>query len=671
MVILGIRYSWGGRRYMSFSRDGRGSKQGKTPEQEWQAFLDDLGKRKPQPPAFYPALKESSFGSITNESLTIYFPSEELKNEANKLRPKIQSALPLELKRDKVFCQVGTAPQKTVVSTSVNKSFRPAGQPTPNQPSRGVSSTAIKSPLQALNFASFGVDNKNNELAQPVLTSAVDADDTCKELYTKLAKRTRNLAQDGIVLTVQFPWRLRVGGLRGFRELLLPAFHPVYGVPYIPASSLKGAARAWARRNGEELQADKLLGTLEKGIGLVQILDAFPTGPSLSIDMANPQWSWQNGQVKYGPVPHPLLTMEQPELVIGILPTSRGQQKDVEVAKEWLEEALKGGIGSRVSAGYGRTKLGAGLSHSRTYDFKLWSQGIYGASPPSKENDWQGTLEFRPVALRGVLRYWFRAIALGIYAPDEVQILEDKLFGALGKQGNLSIGVEWQEGKGNSPYFYSGKILLEAKGSQQELELIEKILFLASLLGGLGRGSRRPLHLLDRRMRGCHWEVMGSILPLSKEDWQKFLGQAHQAFLNLQKPTSKPGDGNPGEGARNRRNQDVLNRNTQICLMPSENLTHPQDVSDWRREGDKLSVRGEALELLYSSEKYKGSNRNGQGNPNVGGTLEAPSFVLIQSNFPEQGQPYQAVTIFGADHKDRAEFARVLVEDGAMQVWPL
>ncbi|WP_200892607.1 RAMP superfamily CRISPR-associated protein [Aliterella atlantica] len=29
--------------------------------------------------------------------------------------------------------------------------------------------------------------------------------------------------------------------MRGFRELLLPVFYPVYGVPYIPSSSLKGA----------------------------------------------------------------------------------------------------------------------------------------------------------------------------------------------------------------------------------------------------------------------------------------------------------------------------------------------------------------------------------------------------------------------------------------------
>jgi CRISPR-associated protein Cmr6 len=657
---------------MSFSRDSRTSQPSKTPAQEWQAFIDDLSRRKPQPPAFYTVLKESSLGSIDREKLTIFFPTEELKSEANKLRPKIQAALPVGLQRDKVFCQVGSAPQQTVVTTPVAKSFTPARQSAQNQLSRGVSSSAIKSPLQALNFEPFLEDNKGKELSQPILQASADADATCGKLYEQLTKRTRTLAKNGIVLNIEFPWRLRVGGMRGFRELLLPAFHPVYGVPYIPASSLKGAALAWARRNGEESEAHKLLGTLEHGMGHVQILDAFSSAPSLSVDMANPQWHWDKDKnhVKYSPEPHALLTMEEPALVIGLLPTSRGQKRDVEVVKEWLEEALKEGIGSRVSAGYGRAGLGASFEHSQIYDFKLWSQGIYGASPPSRENNWEGTLEFRPVALRGVLRYWFRAVALGIYAAPECQQFEEQLFGSLGKQGNLNIGVEWHESSGGPPYLCDGKILLEAKSSQ-ELELIKKILFLSSLLGGIGRGSRRPLHLNDKRMRGCYWEVKGSVLPNSQEAWQKFLGQVHKVFIDAQKPTSKPGDGNPGEGARNRRYQDVLNHKAQICLMPSAGLIHPENVHNWQKEGNRAAVRGEALELLYSSERYKGRNRDGKGNPNVGGTLEAPSFVLIKSNFPEKGQPYQAVTTFGADHKDRAEFAKVLVREGASRVWPL
>jgi CRISPR-associated protein Cmr6 len=653
---------------MSFSRDGYGRKSGTTPAQEWQAFLGELSKRKPQPPAIYDVLKESSLGSIDREKLTIFFPTEELKSEANKLRPKIQAALPLGLQRDKVFCQVGSALQQTVVTPSVGK---PVRQFTQNQASRGLRSTSIESPLQKLNFASFGVGKKDEELSQPVLTEAAKADDTCGKLYEQLTKRTRTLADKGTVLAVQFPWRLRVGGMRGFRELLLPAFHPVYGVPYIPASSLKGAALAWARRNGEESEANKLLGTLEHGMGRVQILDAFPSAPSLSVDMANPQWHWDRNLVKYkySPEPHALLTMEEPELVIGLLPTSRGQQKDVEIVKEWLEEALKEGIGSRVSAGYGRTGLGASFKHSQIYDFKLWSQGIYGASPPSKENNWRGTPEFRPVALRGVLRYWFRAVALGLYSPEKCQQFEEQLFGSLGNQGNLNIGVEWHRDSGEQPCVWEGKILLEAK-SLQELELIKKILFLSSLLGGIGRGSRRPLHRNNGRMRGCHWEILGSVLPLSKEAWKDFLKEVHQVLLRVEKPTDRLGNGDPG-APKSKRYQDVLTQNTYICLMPCSNLKHPKAVTNWPQEGDKPSVRGEALEILYGSNRFKGENRDGRGNANVGGSLETPSFVLIKSNFPEKGQPYQAVAIFGADHKDRAEFAKVLDGDGAIQVWPL
>ena len=53
--------------------------------------------------------------------------------------------------------------------------------------------------------------------------------------------------------------------------------------------------------------------------------------------------------------------------------------------------------------------------------------------------------------------------------------------------------------------------------------------------------------------------------------------------------------------------------------------------------------------------RYMGTN---------GGTLGIPSFVVIQSNFPDRGRPYQAVTIFGANHPQRQAFIRELTADG-------
>ena len=53
---------------------------------------------------------------------------------------------------------------------------------------------------------------------------------------------------------------------------------------------------------------------------------------------------------------------------------------------------------------------------------------------------------------------------------------------------------------------HKGTIVLEAK-EKKYLTLMEKVLQLASHLGGVGRGSRRPLHWNDPYpgLRGCHW----------------------------------------------------------------------------------------------------------------------------------------------------------------------
>ncbi|MEG4022487.1 RAMP superfamily CRISPR-associated protein [Microcoleus sp. S13C4] len=538
----------------------------------------------------------------------------------------------------------------------------------------------IVSPLQALNQTLFG------ELYQPALEAAVAAEETCARLYEQLTRKTRLIADE--VLTVKFPWRVRVGGVRGFQEILLPVFHPVYGVPYVPSSSIKGAVKAWARHN-QQLEIDRLLGTLDNGIGCVQFLDAFPTKPCLSVDMANPNWHWDGDRcIKYKPEPHALLSMEQPEFAIGLALTSRGKNpEDVQTVKAWLEQTLAvSGIGSRVSSGYGRTALIVRRStndlFTKPYTFELWTAGMYGAFAPNRD-DRRGQPEFRPTAVRGMLRYWFRALALGIYPPNQCKTLEAKLFGTIepsSQVGTIRIGVEWEEEETadrDRPYFYSGMILLEAK-QENHLILIQKVLELASHLGGIGRGSRRPLHWNHPYpgLRGCHWELKSEKLRLSSNvtTWTtRFLPTVRNAFLAVQPSRDIPANGNPGTPGN--RNQDVLNNNAQIFLVPCERLQHPEGIDNWPRNGTTPEIRGKALILLYDN-RFKGVNQQGQGNANVGGQISnnadgsTPSYVVIKSNFPENKLPYQAVTIFGANQRDRAAFANALPPN-SIPVWPL
>ena len=500
-------------------------------------------------------------------------------------------------------------------------------------------------PLQAMNFAELG------KLPQPVLIAAANAEKTNTALYTKLKQRTESLiGKHGVTVLGTFNWRLRVGGTRGFRELLLPVFHPVFGVPYLPSSSLKGAARAWARIHATADEVKEILGMLEGKTAIaakVEFLDAFPLKPCLSVDVATPQWQWQRDDIiNYKPEPHPLLSMEQPEILIGLRPTRPEHAKYVPVVKEWLENALKVGIGSRVSSGYGKA-LGqiAALSHSKSCKFEFWTQGLYGSDPRQ--------VEFRPTAVRGILRYWFRSIAMNLYPASRAKDLENVVFGQLSQPGRSSLSVRSNPSAKKDPYHYTGRIILEAK-EQKYLDVLEQLLILASSLGGFGRGSRRPLHLLDKRMRGCDWTV-GEQLEFDRQQWTTLIENVKTAFREID-----PNLGNykisPGEHGS--RHQDVIDANAQIWLVKSPGQLAPSQVQDWRSTRDSDRVKGAALTLLYGNDRFKGG-RTPQGS-NVGGALGTPSFVWIKSIFPRSGDPYQVVTIFGANQPDRLIFAQEL-----------
>ncbi|MFN7865048.1 MAG: RAMP superfamily CRISPR-associated protein [bacterium] len=626
-----------------------------TAQQEWQKFLGKLQKDKNP---LYDLYKDSQLEIGTE--ITIYFSDEEAKKKASAKWQKLQAKFPPHWKNQKINFKVGQLAPSSI--TAMTRSTARTNNPT---------SRKLTSPLQALNHRLFN----NNDTAKPVLIEAAAADKTCQSLYQQLTEKTKRLADE--TLTVEFIWRLRVGGMRGFQELLLPVFHPVYGVPYIPSSSLKGVVKAWARQHRPEAEVNRLLGTLEDGIGCVQFLDAFPTAPCLTVDIANPQWSWENNRVCYQPVPHYLLSMEEPEILIGLTRTSRGKLEDVSKVKDWLQIALSAGIGSRVSAGYGRTSVASSLSHHSSHAFKLWTQGIYGANPPTKDNQYQGNNEFRPVAVRGMLRYWFRAVGLSIYSPQQCKDLEGRLFGTIepqAQEGLIRISVDWEEEKGdrNRPYFCEGNILLEAK-NQDALNLAEKLLQLSSHLAGIGRGSRRSLHWNNSiGLRGCHWEIDIKKLPRNQELWQQFLREVKDSLLALQSAigdTANCTPGNPGN-----RSQDVLNSQAQIYLISCPSLKYPGTVNNWQNEGLGLKVRGEGLDFLYSS-GFKGVNQKGNGNANVGGrisrqgeTASTPSYVLIKSNFPPQQKPYQTVTIFGVNQRDRATFIQQLNSLNPMQI---
>jgi len=282
-------------------------------------------------------------------------------------------------------------------------------------------------------------------------------------------------------------------------------------------------------------------------------------------------------------------------------------------------------------------------------------------------------VEFRPTALRGILRYWFRAVALGIYSHSDCKNLESELFGTIepqAQEGKIRIAVDWTERQDdrNRPHYYESNIVLEAKQSKY-LSLIDRLLQLSSHLAGIGRGSRRPLHWNNPYpgLRGCYWELETNILPCDDNTWKQFFIELKNTFIAVKTPSRNIDNCSPGEP--NNRYQDVLNQYTAIYLVSTKSISlqHPAKINNWQQDGIKTQVRGTALDLLYQNQ-FKGVNKNGEGNNKVGGAFDTPSYVVIKSNFPQLTQPYQAVTIFGVDQRDRTHFCQEIEHLGGIKI---
>lgn len=528
---------------------------------------------------------------------------------------------------------------------------------------------------------------QENQTRKDVLQAAVDADKKADDLYKALCDRNQLLADE--IVTANFPWRLRVCGFRGFQELLLPALHPIYGIPYIPASSLKGLVKTWVQNTlskDEYPEAKRLLGYLdlnkeESALAAVQILDAFPEGHCLSLDIANAQWHWDNrsNKVEYGPEPHIMLSLLNPTIKIALKQTCIGKPGDVKIVRDWLEQAIRAeGVGGRTSAGYGRASIQKPIQrsvcrryHRSEHPFELWSEGIHGIDSNRDE--------MRPVALRGILRYWFRAIALGLYIPETARQLENDFFGTIDgdspTEGYIRLELhhssDEQTQNSQAPSYTRGSIFLESKPpessaadlSAEALEIAQQLLQLGTHIGSVGRGSRRPLHWNKPRFRGGYLQLLNKSdsLECNAEEWKAL-------FDNLKKNLAKFRDrqvssrpfslGEPG-----RRRQDIINQDTAIYLIPHKKLLHPNKVKRWNTEGERVNVRGIALDFFYKS-GYKGGNNSQGTNAQVGGNLGTPSFVWITSNYlHEPEKAYQAVTILGTDNRERENFSTALARE--------
>ena len=410
-----------------------------------------------------------------------------------------------------------------------------------------------------------------------------------RDRLTQLTKRTTRIAtaKQGKTFQVKCPWRMRVGGHRGPESILLPAFDAL-GMPYIPSSTLRGAARTQAIREtvakeniswekAEEKVSRQYFGFLDskdssERSGKVIFLDAYPqpqqSGNSggLAVDMANSIWSWDAaGQdLLYAPNPNAFFSLSEATFLIGICPTQFCDEKKLQAIQGWLTSALQAGIGAQVNTGYGSlVTAGAPPAKKQFFDleFALEGQLIHGRQQFTQWNwndrhrAWQmrgkAEAEVRPVAFKSMLRYWFRTFSLGIIPAPEVQRLEAQLFGAISpKQTHGWLTVQMADGRvvqkearpnrdgqrdpcgeqcGRLILAYSSEC--PSQSYETVADLMKALTWMMFHLGGIGQGARRPRYSRKSRERAPWWRG-STLFPESKSQFWKLPGTASE-FSNL------------------------------------------------------------------------------------------------------------------------------------------
>ncbi|MGB8690732.1 MAG: RAMP superfamily CRISPR-associated protein, partial [Microcoleus sp.] len=325
---------------------------------------------------------------------------------------------------------------------------------------------------------------------------------------------------------------------------------------YIPGSGIRGLVRSWAKQRPEiQQRMRELLGYQQDNTisaGKIEFLDAWPKEPTkLTLDIVNPQEPFQvfhEGQS----TPLSFYALGDGENAIELTVAIRGipgRANAAEVAEVWgwVQQALTlYGVGSRTASGYGaiaspdvKPKFHPD-DGVKTFDFSLYSQGCYGADSPRPGHS--GEVELRPSHWRGWLRSWVLRFLLGVMSETNAKKTLGELFGVLepdSSKGCVRIQMIqrqiWGERSNNQPYFYTWKGKLQISAPKDILsKIILPVIRFAVMVGGVGRGWRRPLHIFV--MNNGRDAARGTYLSLTHQvknpDTQRMQNKLYGLGLN-------------------------------------------------------------------------------------------------------------------------------------------
>jgi CRISPR-associated protein Cmr6 len=497
------------------------------------------------------------------------------------------------------------------------------------------------------------------------------------ELINLLEKQHQKRSQSGLFKkdTFTIQWRAKVGSFpHPDVETIVSAgepcgaWRPTHGQPgdkrnvsqnwerlrslplngYIPGSCIRGLVRAWAKQRPEiKPRMYQLLGHQDNDKitpGKIEFLDAWPeTATKLTLDIVNPQQEFQvyhQGQC----TPLSLYTLGNGGDKIPVIVAIRGipeKATDEEVSEvwEWVQQALGlYGVGGRTASGYGSLKLPNSAQKLtpdpdypvKQFEFSLYSQGS--AGPDTK------TMELRPSHWRGWLRSWLMRFFLGVMPENLAKLTVAELMGDIDAGDGKSCkgcvrlqmiqGKPWEARSKNQPSFYLWKGKLQISAPKDILnKIILPIIRFAVMVGGVGRGWRRPLHIfcMDRgyeAARGTHLILTHKVkdqntgelksknfgLPLDSSTWTK-------AYSDWVTEARNHWQDRVSTNNRNIKAEVFSPTTCAIYVVPGPD-ENPIDVNSLEWENvDAVDTRGDGMDLIY----HHNHPQNYKRNPDLGG----------------------------------------------------
>ncbi|MBR8829487.1 MAG: RAMP superfamily protein [Gomphosphaeria aponina SAG 52.96 = DSM 107014] len=329
--------------------------------------------------------------------------------------------------------------------------------------------------------------------------------------------------------TYTLNWRFVTNG--GQDDGIIRPVIGAFGLPYYPGSSMKGAFLRFCTQSQGERYCGKKLEQGDSQPGILRFHGGYPTDNSWQenlVDLVHPQQEWQvksndTNQRARGETAFSLISLYEPEFKFSISSNIILDEEEWQTIWEIWQKAMVAGLGCRVSAGYGQTKL---KSENIIYTAHLQGQGM--ASMLLDK-----TPEFRPNIFKAALRGHGLRIFGGLTSAENADSLIETLLGGVTGDGKVGLlAINWvndekpeygifNDGHPADTYKVKGELRFALtrqlpKNKQQALtKLIKTLTRFAMVLGGFGKSWRRADHRLfypgyytqnqRQSLIGCHW----------------------------------------------------------------------------------------------------------------------------------------------------------------------